>query len=453
MAMNTSPVTFPATLADRSLAASVGPFAPEILLEMEFGHTLDEVRLARAVALLLDAEPILGCRFAPRKFRARWEKLALEAKHVFTLARDKDEYGAFRNKPLQYFSGPQIHVCLYRSETRDSLMLKVSHLAADAASVKYIAARLSALYARPQNEAESSPGTPKKSRRSFWQIARHIPVYSYPKIFFNFLREIAASRAPKASHRAPLATSAQEAVHYSARHIARDHAAPLFAYAKQHRATVNDILLAATFRALAKTGDWDGKAALRLVITIDLRKYARKTGNTAMANFSSMETITYGTAMEEDFEATLSRVRAIMDKRKSSWLGLNTCISTNWIIRPFPYSLLKNIVAKAWTARGASPNTPDLFSNMGDIPAQDLDFDGKPFRAWFSPPGCSLPFLFFSCSGYNGSLTFSAGPAVRKEDASAVDAFFDRIISELPLDPPQAPCGSHRPLDTPEKTA
>ena len=44
-----------------------------IELELEFEDRLDDRLLARSIELLLDAEPILGCRLALRTPKPQWE--------------------------------------------------------------------------------------------------------------------------------------------------------------------------------------------------------------------------------------------------------------------------------------------------------------------------------------------------------------------------------------------
>ena len=68
---------------DRALAAMDALFIPIIQLEMEFDFLLDEHRLAKAVSLLLEAEPILGCRFVPPYIKAVLEKALKKINQTF----------------------------------------------------------------------------------------------------------------------------------------------------------------------------------------------------------------------------------------------------------------------------------------------------------------------------------------------------------------------------------
>ncbi len=91
------------------------------------------------------------------------------------------------------------------------------------------------------------------------------------------------------------------------------------------------------------------------------------------------------------------------------------------------------LAKKGWESRYDTPNSTDLFTNMGDIPIENVNFGGVPARAWMLPPGCNLPILFFGCNGYDGALNFSASTAPDAGNEAITDKFFDLIISELPL--------------------
>ncbi len=58
--------TYPADLQAKiiRLTSEIGCAGP-VLFVMTFEGRLDPARLARAARLLLDAEPMLGCRFVP----------------------------------------------------------------------------------------------------------------------------------------------------------------------------------------------------------------------------------------------------------------------------------------------------------------------------------------------------------------------------------------------------
>lgn len=356
MCMNLIPERFPTRTADRALAGMMGPVTCIIQLEMSFDYELDEKRLERAIYLLTEKIPMLGCRFVPKKFRPYFERLEIERFKIFDLTLDLYEFGVFKNERMDFFNDSQIKACLYRSLSKDCLLVKVSHLVCDAAGVKKIVGELSKIYNRLKDDPDFRPKPVLEDYRGFWQIVQQIPWYAIPKIIYNYMCEIYGSKIPSQSHVLPMQK---------------------------------------------------------------------------LANFSSLEVFNYGNSVEQDFETTLSRVTERINQRKSSWLGLNTFISTYPMLWSLPFSILKIAGSKGWEIKSRSPNSFDWLTNMGMIQKEEVDFGGEPVSAWLIVPGCVLPMLFFGCSSYNGTLTFSWSIGPDETNKDIAHTFFDLVISEL----------------------
>ncbi len=433
--MGNIPKRFPTRLGDRFLASADDIFSMIIQMEMEFDYPLDEKRLAKAVALTMDVEPVLGCRFVPRFMRPYWERVAKQSFDFCILTHSKTEYEIFKNRKIDSYSGPQIFVCLYRSKSGDKLLIKVSHLPSDAAGVKDIAATVSSIYNKLADNPDYAPTPNIEGSRSMRHIVRHVPRHAWPMIVFNHLKDHCAALIPFKSHNASMRHIPDQPGKYAVRHISRDNVDGLIEYARKFDATINDLFLAAIFRALSKLGDWKEKEALRLGTTVDLRRYLPTGKAESISNFSSVEVFTYGTSIENDFKSVLMRVRDRMNRKKSSWLGLNSYAPMAAMMWALPFPWLRNFSNTLFGAAHTSSNTYDLFTNIGNIPAHCVDFGGKPIRAWFMPPSCDLPVLFFSLSGYDGSLSLSTSIVPNSVNETTADNFFSLLLAELP--PPE----------------
>ena len=433
--MNNMAKKFSTTVEDRFIAAMDGIFIPIIQLEMEFDYYLDEHRLAKAVALTMDAAPILCCRFVPRTIRPYWESVEKEKYTIFALVKNKNEYEAFRGKGIEFISEPQMCTCLYRSERKDRFILKISHVVSDTTGVKEIAAILSNIYNRLAYDPDYYPTPEPCNPRSYWHIVRNIPWYVYPRIVINYIFEIMNSLIPYQTQRIPIKKTSGKVGKYITRYIEKEALTHMINYGKKRNATLNDVLLAAIFRALSKIGEWDGKAALRIAITIDLRRYLPKIEAWLLANFSSMEMITHGTSLEDDFESTLKRVVHTIKTRKSSWLGLNAVVSIYLGFWALPFSVFNRFIKKSLEFEANSSNASDWFTNFGEIPMEDVYLGGNPTRVWILPPGCNLPIAVYGCSVYDGGLSLNASVMTDDDgmNETAVNTFFDFVISELPL--------------------
>ncbi|MCP4024375.1 MAG: hypothetical protein GY729_21210, partial [Desulfobacteraceae bacterium] len=346
--MNQMPKRFPTRSADRALAGMIGPVTCVIQLEMGFDYELDDKRLEKAVLLITDKVPLLGCRFVPKRFRPYFERLEIERFKLFHLTSDPAEFESFRNERMDFFNGPQIDTCLYRSNSKDRFSIKVSHLVCDAAGVKEIAGELSKIFNRLKDDPDFKPEPDIEDYRGFWQIVRQVPWYAIPRIIYNYMCEIYGSKFPSQSHVVPMRKVSDNKIQLFTKHIDKTQFACLNAYAKKMHATINDVLVTAIVRALSKTGEFKSGNALRLGMAVDLRRYlpGKKAGS--IANFSSLELFNYGENIEKDFESTLIRVTQKTNKRKSSWLGLISFISTYPMLWSLPFSILKVAGSKGW---------------------------------------------------------------------------------------------------------
>ena len=267
--------------------------------------------------------------------------------------------------------------------------------------------------------------------RGFLQIFRQIPWSAIPGIIYNYMCEIYGSKVPNISHVLPIQKVSDDKIQLFTRHIDKKQWAYIHAYAKEKHVTINDILTSAIIRALSKTGNLTSDKTLRLGMSVDIRRYLPGKQARSIANLSAFELFNYGNSVEKDFESTLIRVTKKINQRKSSWLGLSTFISTYPLLWSLPFSILNVAGSKGWEIKSSSLNCFDWLTNMGVIQKEMVDFDGEPSTAWLLVPGCILPMLFFGCSSYNGSLTFSWSIGADEMNIDIAFSFFDLVISEL----------------------
>ena len=111
--------------------------------------------------------------------------------------------------------------------------------------------------------------------------------------------------------------------------IPEEKVAHLREYGHSHNATLNDMVVAAIFRALIIEEKWDQQSHLRLNTSVDLRRwYLSGEQDEAIANLSAMEVLSLKDDIGDSFLTTLERVVACMESRKSSYIGLSDLIGS-----------------------------------------------------------------------------------------------------------------------------
>jgi len=429
--MNEIPKKIPSVVTDRAVYC-IGSMVDLIIqLEMEFDHALDARRLNQALRLALDAEPILGCRFVYDDRRPYWRRLENIDDDQLVIANDADAYEKFKLESIDAFKGPQVVACLWREPGGDKLLLKVAHLISDAGGVKEISSIISGIYNRLKDEPEHKPVPNYQGSRSIRQVMRQIPRHQYPKIFLNHLRATYNKLVPLATHQISIAIGPGQ-TKLVVRDLPAEQVNRLPAWRRERRATLNDILMAAFFRAQAKVGDWDSKSQLRLYYTADLRRYIPGGRGEAVCNMSALEFMRLRADPKDDFNATLDRVVRLTRRQKSSWIGLGDYVAVIPFSLLLPFHVIKKTFDNFVRFAIEKKNWSNSLTNMGPIPAENVRFDKAPRMARLLPPIAKPPHVLVAVSGYNGALTLSAAFAYPDDQADIIERLLDTTISEFP---------------------
>jgi len=331
----------PAQLLDRVMFWGSMQGEMIIQLEMEFSEQLDAGKLAEAVELALDAEPILGCRFVPHWRKSYWERMDAGGSNVFSEARTEDAFESFKVASLDVYTGPQFRVCLRNYNNGARLLLKVSHYVADATGVKDVARIISFIYSKLSQDPSYHPEPNIHGSRSAWQVLKYIPKHRYAAHYLRFLRsDSQINRALERTLTLPFPEGQAESLSFLQRFLPNDFVSHIVEYGRRHKATINDLLLAAFFRALVSTAGWDGHSELRVTSTIDLRRYIPSTKASAVANLSVWADgwPNLGTDLGQDFSSTLGKITSMTQRYKENFGGIDTLMGVLVGLGPSPYN-------------------------------------------------------------------------------------------------------------------
>jgi len=404
---------------------------PMIQLEMNFKHMLDFDRIKHAFLLLLDKERVLGCRFIEQGWHGFWKRLTdSELSKAVFMIENRDEYEKARHTLIDYHKGPQIICYLYRHENMDTLLLKVSHVAADAGGTKHAAYLLADIYNELAKDPGYIPPPNAGASRSMLQPIRKLKWWEYFSIIRNLIQEIRRQAFPVATHRLYLSPCSRHSeIKYCSRTISTADILKLKTYCHERNSTLNDLMLAAYLRASSKR-DWDGKSQLRLGITVDLRRYLSNETADGICNLSGFEYINLGLKPGHSFEETLQKICTFTSGRKNSFLGLNGYPFLP-ILALFPLKWVKKLMEKALFGSYQRGNISNILTNMGPINYNRLDFDGPPLSARLLLPPVIPPMFGMGISGYRDTLTLSTCSYT----ATGIDFndIIDSILAELPL--------------------
>jgi NRPS condensation-like uncharacterized protein len=392
-----------------------------------FDGCLDEARLGKAVRLLMDAEPILGCRFVSGR-RPFWHRRSdldeVVLYRVVDHARAQD-LRDFVTQPIDPAGDPQLQVRLFRNRT-ETLCLKVDHVAADAAGAKDALYLLARIYRSLGEDPAFRPVPNLSGSRGLAQATGRIPLK----------KKLAALRRRESlvptwgfPVTRPGDTSGRT---FSIRLIGSALFREIVTYGREHRATINDTLLAAFCRGCFALKAADDGVPLKVMVPVDLRRYIPSGRAEAVCNLSSAVFPVVASVPDEPFRDTLDRVKERMASYKSGYPGLGSAFFMDLAIR---MGGARRVLTMARDIRERcikSGKTSPMLSNFGIIDHKLLDFGHVAVTgAHGIGPVLFGPGFMLAVTGFADTLTLSAGFCSGCVSTEKVEALLDHMVMDL----------------------
>jgi NRPS condensation-like uncharacterized protein len=409
-----------------------------IQVELRFSDPLEEDVLRRAADLLLDAEPVLGCRLVLDAPVSYWQPVAAADRRVLTVTAVAADYEQIRCSGLRATDGVQVALCLCRADRGDRLLVKMSHEAGDGMGLRLLTARLSDIYTKLCGDPAFVPERNVDGSRDFGQVLARVSTGEYPRIMWTFARFLAPRCFPRRTHTLPLPEAGTGPWTPIVRTVPAPHLSAVAAYAKARGSTLNDMFLAVAYRALAAQGAWDTRSGLRIAITLDLRRWYLHDRPRAVGNLSSFDCPFLGRHLGRDLDETLAKVTALMRQRKRNWPGLAAALIGYHLTKGRTHAALASADARRVRRTKLRLRRSLTLSNEGALDGDPLRFGGQvPIAAHILPPFIKVPGVHLCVSSYQGALTLAA--VTSANGAGVVADFLDMMLAGLRAVAPGGP--------------
>lgn len=408
----------------------MGNFQIQAVLRLD--GRLDYNKLARAVRLSVDIEPVLGCRFIEHA-PPYWKRLEDIDKIMFCSIEDTDNVEKAVNScletPLDMDQDPMVKVRLIRSEEYDTLVIKLNHTCCDGAGAKEYIHLLSQIYC--SIDREEAAYLPKPSIRDGED---HIKLFNYlgiehperdnsmvesPKTVWPFIWKSAGQKdiTPFVVCRLP----------YGQLDV-------MSKYGKERGATINDLILTALYRAMFKLSKPPYRVPMDIGLTVDLRRFLPNNKASAIRNLSGGIVLSLARLKGEPFEGTLSRVVSFMNRKKSKNPGYQCATGAEHaeMMNFYQFLAFSKFISKASDVflKKCYYCSPGL-SNVGIISKTLLKFgDYTVDDAYIIPPVIRMPGIMLVASSYNGILTLATG-YYKGSDNGGLEKLLNMIKTEL----------------------
>lgn len=435
-----APFTLPVEYLDEmgAIAEDLGvPSYPHIVVT--FLGRLERERMARAVRLLVEAEPILGCRFEMTPRGAVWRGRAdLDAVQWFEVAVAPDYDAAmsemFRTESEQ--GDRNFVVRLMSLPDRDVIVMTFNHSVADGQGMVECLYQLAAIYNALADAPSYRHEINRASRDGFeWlagltladkvrallrdvgglRDARKRFVGISTRHDFKSWRDLPRSSAAAAEHRVgPLELS----------QIAR--------LARQHGATRYAVLISGFARAFVDFVQPVAPGPVRIMTPSNLRRFTPTKARPAIRNMVVFASVSFDPARHSDFATTLRNATQGLDRLKRGTNGAPNPVAVA-TLKHLSYRTKRRLVEKAIEGNMRKP-VPPTFSHLGRVEEERVRFDTLLPDAIMCHAAClPMPTMIVTITEYRG-LTLATGFQSYDVSQTRMQAFLGDITAQIPLD-------------------
>lgn len=419
--------TIPAEVGEKAQYLARNAYDNTIRFALFYRGQLMREVMKRAVIELVERIDILHASFTAGSCRARWvvntQFCPEDAFSVQTAPDDWMEavYTAML-QPIPFDGTLQLHcTIILNRENNSALVLRIGHMCADGSDAKYLLEKLIELYNCLLAQGDPASVSLKNGTRNPEQCCRRLTIgdrlrlYRKPaggaKTEYAFPDDSAGvPRIVCISLPAELLTAARSK-------------------GKQMGASVNDLLLTAFYRAVAKQLALTQGTAMGIQSAMDLRRHVPGGDSLGVCNLSGSMCTGLTKGVWGSFADTLGEVTAQTVAIKEDKLaGMYNFPMMSQVFRLLPFAAVEALGAKVYGSATIS------MSNLGALRAERLTAGELPLAdAVFGAHLKQKPAFQITAVGLNGAVKLCSVTSCTQKDEQAVRELYTGIKNELEI--------------------
>jgi NRPS condensation-like uncharacterized protein len=393
----------------------------QLCIVLKLSGRIDENSFSRALRLTLDQEPVLGSRFVENGGSPYWERREdlgqIRICSMVETPSPDQGIQAFINEAMHADADPLVRSRVFREKEADTVCIKVNHSACDVGGLKEYVSILSDVYSRLCVDPKYSVQPNLCGRRDQIQIFEHI----------KDLDRIEPSGGPRPTWTLPQKGGISPL--HSIVRIPRERFNAVKKYARDKKATINDLLLTALYRTLFEINNTGYEAPMTIQVSIDLRRYCPDNKAEAICNLSGALYLGVERKPGEAFEKTLERIVVFMRKLKENYPGVESAKALEYLFRQ-GYPVMEKWITESGAQSREHNLTYPLLSNFGIL--KEYNFGGlHTVKGYITSPIMYKPGFMLGVSTYNEVMTLSIGYC-GQENSEQVERFLKAYMEELP---------------------
>jgi len=398
---------------------------------------LDYNRLKRAVALSIDAVPVLGCRLVENG-NINWERMSnIEETELCSSENAYDIESTMKNfleSTSKTDNDPVLKVKLIRSEQYDILGIKINNICCDGTGVKEYIQILSDIYS---NIGQKDDSTVSVSELNI--INDQYNLFTESNVLSPKLKSCRLSDTSGFMWDIPWAEKNGTSISFAINKLSSRSLERIYQYGNWKGATISDLLLTAFYRAMFKRFKPLHGSSMKISSFVDLRSYASETNIQPVRNYSAGFMTEISLSINEPFERTLLKVMHETKKLKEIFTDANfdgsedINLNGNSDCLHNYFELVSrasdSIAQKA--ARNKNLCLPGL-CNLGPISNSLIRFgENKVTDAFIFPPVMRVPGILLLTGSYNDVMTLSIGYCKDSINQRYIDGLLAEIKDEI----------------------
>ena len=315
----------------------------------------------------------------------------------------------------------QIHCTLVQSGDASCVVVRMSHLVVDGGDGKYLLGKLAEAYnmiAQTGNadalEIKNGSRAPEKvydtvSKEDMRKLQKSSPSSTNIRSFYPYPNEeTGRNRLILASIPADVMNAARKK-------------------AKTVGASVNDMMMAATYHAYGKLPGIDPAAPMSINSTMDLRRHCVDGESEGLCNMSGSFLTVLEKGVSQPFADTLAVIAEQTQKIKENPLaGLEGMPIVHSLARNMPIGILLEIMGKVYGT------APVGITNLGNLKCADFALGGLvPNGGIFGGPLKKKPGMQISVISFDGECVLAVAVQCTDEDVTVLQGTLDAMVQEI----------------------
>jgi len=307
-------------------------------------------------------------------------------------------------------------------------------MVADAGGVKEYVELLSFIYRQIGKDSKYIAPVNLTGSRSRMQVIQGFNFWKRIKIVRQSFRDWSEAHFPAGNLAIPMKSTSPTQKTYVVRTIGPHQFQVIKKHCRKYGVTINDIMIAAFFRSLDKLIQPSPSIPLRLVTTVDLRRYLPTKKGEAICNLSGKFEINIGSTLGNNLAETVFLVHNKMKERKNDCFGLGDChhFIFNTKLIPFSWACQLTQLWGNFIQKISPKPPPPVFTNLGKIEKNQFNFGEVIIKHAFLTALVTFPPLFLmSISGFEETLTISIGFCEDALQKKEMVCFLQNILEEI----------------------